>query len=119
MSRYRPGTAAPEALPLRARLVALGRRTVLARPWLDHCEPLLCPVELIEDARLDVVTQRRVGPGDEFPQHRDQRGVLAGQLLQPGPGGVDQAGAVVGEVGDLDDPGPRACLQACRDMVAG
>ena len=50
-------------------------------------------------------------------QHRHQRRVLPGQVVQPRSGGVDQADAVVGEVGGLDDPGPRVAPQAVRDVL--
>jgi hypothetical protein len=86
--------------------------------WLDRRESLVGSVELAEDVRLDVVAQWGVGPGDEFLQYWDQRSVFAGQLAKFGAGGVDQADAVVGEVGCLDDQAPGVCRQAGCDVVA-
>ena len=60
----------------------------------------------------------RVGPADQLGEHWHERCVLAGEPLQPWPGGVDESDAIVGEVGGLDDPGPRAGLQAGGDVLA-
>jgi hypothetical protein len=73
---------------------------------------------MAEDARLGVVTQRSVGPCDELGEHRHERCVFTGEPVQPWPGGVDQPYAIVGEVGGLDDPGPRAGLQAGGQVLA-
>src|ERR1700735_4628674 len=87
-------------------------------PAADRRETLPGAGQLTEDARLHVVAQGRVRTGDQLAEPRNERSVLGGQFLQPGPGGVDEADAVIGEVGDLDDPGPRAGVQAGRDMLA-
>jgi hypothetical protein len=58
------------------------------------------------------------GRRDELAQHRCQGAVLAGQLRQLRPGGVEQAHRVAGEVGCLDHPGPGAGVQAGDDVLA-
>ena len=73
---------------------------------------LVALAELAEDAGLDVLRERRVGPGDEILQRGDQRRVLAGQPDGLLASRVDQPDAVVGEIGHLDDPRPRGCGQA-------
>src|SRR5262249_60477657 len=51
-------------------------------------------------------------------QTGDHGRVLGGKPVQLGPRGVDQSHAVIGEIRCLDDAGPRAALQAGRDVLA-
>jgi hypothetical protein len=70
--------------------------------------------ELIEDVLFDLGARRGIGAADQVAQDRDEGGVLGREAFQPGPGGVDQADAVVGEVGGLEDAGPSVGLKAGR-----
>jgi hypothetical protein len=79
----------------RLRVVMVGR----GRDVADGGEPARGVVELGGDALLDIGVEGGVGAQDQLAQHRHQRGVLAGQLFQFGPGGVDQPDRVVGEAG--------------------
>ena len=97
---------------------------MLGNPLCDRCltggqegrKALAGPAQLVQDALPGRRVQRRIGPGHQVPEHRDERRVLAGQLFRLRPGGVDEAHAVVGEVGRLDDPPPGRALQAVRDV---
>ena len=93
------------------------RRITLPRITLQSRKPLGGPIELGQDVVLGRSVQRRVRPGDEVAQDRDQRRVFVRQPVQPGPGGVDEADAVVGEVRGLDHPGPRLVPQAVDDVL--
>src|SRR5580704_11251318 len=73
---------------------------------LDCREPLPGAVELTKDAVFGLVAQWRVQSADQIGEDRYQRGVFAGEPIQPRPRGVDQPYAVVSEVRGLDDPGP-------------
>ena len=75
-------------------------------------------VELAKDARLGLAGERSVLAGDEVGQDGDERGVLAGRLRGLGTGRVDQANAVVREVGRLEDSCPRLAFEAGRDVSA-
>jgi hypothetical protein len=83
----------------------------------DRCEPLLGPGELLEDMCPGLFVQGSVRLGDQPFEHRNERRVLAGELVQIGPGGVDQADAVVGEVRGLDHPRPRVRCEAGRNVA--
>ena len=84
----------------------------------DGSEPFFCFVELAHDHAFDVVPERGVRAQDELAEHGQQGPVLAGAPGQARPGGVEEADGVVGEVGYLDHPRPRAVAQAPCDVLA-
>jgi hypothetical protein len=84
----------------------------------DGREALLSGTQLPEDLNLDVRRERCVRAGDQVSEHRNERGVLAGEPYGLGAGRVDDPDAVIGEVRHLDDPRAGTGCEACRDVHA-
>ena len=62
--------------------------------------------------------ERGIRAGDQVGQHGDERRVLGGEPDGLVAGGVDDPDAIVGEIGDLDDPRAGIGGKACRDVRA-